>query len=110
MKRPCDIVVSWWRSGTSGCPKCAGKTKKPVKQEKLVDAYPQYVRQYWDFEKNEADGLDPNELPLESNWKAWFRCPKDSHSWHRLNSRDYKAAVVTEMRDAECAMEQLIAS
>lgn len=81
LKRPCDIVVSWWRSGTSGCPKCAGKTKKPVKQEKLVDVYPQYVRQYWDFEKNEADGLDPNELTLASNWKAWFRCPKDSHSW-----------------------------
>lgn len=80
-KRPSDIVVSWSRSGTSVCPRCAGKTKKPIKQEKLFDAYPELVRQYWDFEKNQAEGLDPKELTLASNWRAWFRCPKDSHEW-----------------------------
>lgn len=86
-KRPSDIVVSWWRSGTSGCPRCAGKTKKPVKQKKLVDVYPEFVEKYWDFEKNEAGGLDPNEITLASNWRVWFRCPKDSHEWQaRIHS------------------------
>lgn len=80
-KRPSDIVVSWWRSGTSGCPRCAGKTKKPVKQETLFNAFPDFVRKYWDFEKNQPQGLDPKEVTLASNWRAWFKCPKDSHEW-----------------------------
>lgn len=86
-KRPSDIAVSWWRSKTSGCPKCAGKTKKPVKQEKLSEAYPEFVSRYWDFEKNQSEGLDPKEVTLASNWRAWLKCPKDSHSWQaRIHS------------------------
>ncbi|MGD9561211.1 MAG: zinc-ribbon domain-containing protein [Pyrinomonadaceae bacterium] len=80
-KRPCDIVVSWWRSGTSGCPRCAGKTRKPVKQGKLADVYPEFVERYWDFEKNQGQDLHPDKLTLASNRSVWFRCPKDSHTW-----------------------------
>ena len=80
-KRPSEIAVSWLRSATSGCPKCAGKTKKPIKQAKLFNAYPEFIRKYWDFERNEAAGLDPKEITLASNWRAWFKCPKDSHVW-----------------------------
>lgn len=80
-KRPCDIATSWIRSGTSGCPKCAGKSKKPVKQGKLIIAYPEFVSKYWDSEKNKAMGIDELEVTLGSNRSAWFRCPRDSHSW-----------------------------
>lgn len=80
-KRPADIAVSWWRSGTSGCPKCAGKNRKPTKQPVLTAAYPNFINHFWDFEKNRAEGLDPNVLTLASNRRAWFRCPRDSHTW-----------------------------
>ncbi len=41
-KKPNDITTSWTRSGTSGCPMCAGKTKKPEKQSNLNHDLTQY--------------------------------------------------------------------
>lgn len=80
-KRPAEIALSWLRSNTSGCPKCAGKTRKPTKQTTLTDKFPELVKKYWFFEKNQAEGLDPEKLTLASNQKAWFRCPKDMNMW-----------------------------
>lgn len=34
----------------------------------------------WDFEKNDALGLDPQKLSVGSNKKAWWKCEK-GHSW-----------------------------
>jgi len=80
-KKPNDITTSWTRSGTSGCPKCAGKTKKRKVQPPLAETYPELVRQYWDYTKNSELGLDPEKLSLGSNKKAWFKCPIDGNEW-----------------------------
>jgi Probable Zinc-ribbon domain/Sigma-70, region 4 len=48
-KKPNDITTSWTRSGTSGCPACAGKKKKPEKQPSLIIVYSELVNQYWDY-------------------------------------------------------------
>jgi transcription elongation factor Elf1 len=80
-KKPGDITNSWDRYGTSGCPICAGKKKKPEKQPSLVDIYPVFIERYWNFEKNSEFGLDLKELTLGSNRKAWFRCPIDGNEW-----------------------------
>ncbi|CAN5603480.1 hypothetical protein BH24ACI2_BH24ACI2_05600 [soil metagenome] len=77
-----DIAFhSWERLGTSGCPACAGRTKKSEKQPMLAESYFEYVIDYWNFEKNEALKLNPEKLTLGSNYKAWFKCPKDANEW-----------------------------
>ncbi len=79
-KRPNDITTSWDR-GASGCPKCAGKSKKPEKQPTLIEVYPDLIAQYWDFEKNNDLGINPSKVTLSSNKKVWFRCPNDGNEW-----------------------------
>jgi Hypothetical methyltransferase/Type III restriction enzyme, res subunit/Probable Zinc-ribbon domain len=80
-KKPNDITTSWTRSGTSGCPMCAGKKKKPEKQPVLLDTYPEFISQYWDHRKNIELDLHPDKLSLGSNRKAWFKCPIDDNAW-----------------------------
>lgn len=80
-KKPNDITTSWTRSGTSGCPMCAGKKKKAEKQPILTKVYPEIIKQYWNYEKNSELNLDPEKLTLASNRKAWFKCHHDGHEW-----------------------------
>ncbi|NJK51740.1 MAG: DEAD/DEAH box helicase family protein [Leptolyngbyaceae cyanobacterium SU_3_3] len=80
-KTPNDITTSWTRSGTSGCPMCAGKKKKAEKQPALTEVYPELISQHWDYEKNNELNLDPEKLTLASNRKAWFKCPHDGNEW-----------------------------
>ncbi|MBA4120933.1 MAG: DEAD/DEAH box helicase family protein [Acidobacteria bacterium] len=80
-KKANDVSNSWERYKSSGCPMCAGKTKKPEKQPMLAENYFEYVVEYWNFEKNESLGLNPEKLTLGSNYKAWFKCPKDDNEW-----------------------------
>jgi transcription elongation factor Elf1 len=80
-KKPNDIKTSWIRSGTSGCPMCAGKKKKAERQPSLIDIYPDMIGQYWDYEKNSNISLDPENATLSSNKKAWFKCPHDGNEW-----------------------------
>lgn len=72
---------SWERIGTSGCPACSGRTKKAKKQPTLAESYFEYVIEYWDFEKNDDIGLNPEKVTSASNKKAWFKCPKDANEW-----------------------------
>ncbi len=80
-KKPNDITTSWTRSGTSGCPMCAGKKKKAEKQPALTTVYPELIKQYWNYEKNSEFNLDPEKLTLASNKKSWFKCPHDGNEW-----------------------------
>ncbi|MBS1809046.1 MAG: DEAD/DEAH box helicase family protein [Acidobacteria bacterium] len=75
---------SWERVGTSGCPACAGKTKKPEKRSSLAASYLRYVIEYWDYEKNGHLGLDPEKLTTGSNKRAWFKCPQDGNEWQSI--------------------------
>jgi predicted transcriptional regulator len=85
-KKPNDITISWDRGGR-GCPTCAGKSKKPEKQPSLLESYPDFVNQYWDYKKNDVLGLNPGSISLASNRKVWFKCPYDSHEWEaRIHS------------------------
>lgn len=80
-KKPYDIRTSWTRSGTNGCPMCAGKKKKAERQPCLIDVYSEMIGQYWDYGKNSESKLDPGEVTLSSNKKAWFKCPHDGNEW-----------------------------
>ena len=80
-KKANDITNSWDRYKSSGCPLCAGRTRKPEKQTTLAEEYLEYVIEYWNFEKNAALNLNPEKLTLGSNYRAWFKCPKDGNEW-----------------------------
>lgn len=80
-RKPSEIAVSWVRSKKSGCPVCAGKKNKPVKQPTLMKKFPQMIRDYWDYAKNDRNGIFPDQLTLGSNRVAHFKCPFDFHEW-----------------------------
>lgn len=80
-KKVSDITAIWKNNRTSGCPVCAGKTKKPEKQPSLIEVYTEFIRKYWDYNKNGELDLDPEVITLGSNKKAWFRCPHDFNEW-----------------------------
>jgi hypothetical protein len=80
-KKPNDITTSWTRSGTSGCPACSGKKKKAEKQPTIIEVYPELIKQYWDYEKNNELNLDLDKLTLASNKKVWLKCPDDGNEW-----------------------------
>lgn len=81
-KKPSEITrYSWARNGTSGCPKCAGKTRKRTIQPSLAGTYPEFVSQYWNYKKNSELGIDLAKLSLKSNKKVWFKCPVDGNEW-----------------------------
>ena len=79
-KRPCDISISWIRN-TSGCPKCAGRTRKPTPQPPLIEKYPDFVERFWNWEKNSELGLDPKSVSSASNKKVWLQCIQHSFEW-----------------------------
>jgi hypothetical protein len=80
-KKVSDIAAIWKNNGTSGCPACAGKTKKPEKQPSLLEVYTEFVQEYWNHNKNKEINLDPAIITLGSNRKAWLKCPHDDNEW-----------------------------
>lgn len=80
-KKVSDITAIWKNNRTSGCPACAGKMKKSEKQPSLIEVYTEFIKQYWDYNKNGELDLDPEVITLGSNKKAWFRCPHDFNEW-----------------------------
>jgi hypothetical protein len=80
-KKTPDGITSSWDKGSSGCPKCAGKSKKPEKQPAIIEVYPELISQYWDYEQNNELNIDPSVVTLSSNKKVWFRCPQDGNIW-----------------------------
>lgn len=79
-----NLTNSWDRYKSSGCPKCAGRTEKAKKHPPLSEAYLDFVVEYWDFEKNEFLGLNPEKISSGSNYKAWFKCPLDGNEWQAI--------------------------
>ncbi len=80
-KKTPDSITNSWDKGSSGCPKCAGKSKKPERQPSLSEAYPELVSKYWNYEKNNELEINPSKATLSSNKKVWFRCPNDANEW-----------------------------
>jgi hypothetical protein len=74
-----SITRSAWKKGNSGCPACRGLIA--TETTSIVALYPDYVAQYWNYEKNNQLNLDPNNFTKGSNQEAWFKCPKDNYEW-----------------------------
>jgi len=82
---PLSQIQLSWKRGNSGCPACRGWVA--TKTTSLISIYPDYVLQYWDYEKNHQLGLHPTALTKGSNQEAWFKCPIDGYEWKtRINS------------------------
>ena len=76
---PLSQIKLSWKRGNSGCPACRGFAA--TKNTSLVALYPDYVAQYWDYEKNNQLGLEPTAFTKGSTQKAWFKCPIDGYQW-----------------------------
>lgn len=79
--KPIDIIVSWGKRGTSGCPTCAGRRHQPRKQPAVSEVYLELVARYWDEAENARFNFDPTKLTLGSNRWVCFKCPLDGHQW-----------------------------
>jgi hypothetical protein len=74
-----SIAKSAWKKGNSGCPACRGLIA--TKTISLLYLYPDYIAQYWDYEKNNNAGIYPDKLTRGSQQEAWFKCPIDGYEW-----------------------------
>jgi Hypothetical methyltransferase/Probable Zinc-ribbon domain/Type III restriction enzyme, res subunit len=69
-----------WKKGNSGCPACRGFVA--IENTSLIATYPDYVAQYWDYEKNNKLGTYPDKFTKGSQKEAWFKCPIDGYEWN----------------------------
>ena len=54
-------------------PYCTGKKVLPGFND-LQSLYPDLISKEWDYEKNNANGIHPDELTKGSGLKTWWRC------------------------------------
>ena len=74
-----EMKIQYKTSG-QGCPFCAGKRVLKGFND-LQSLYPELVKSEWDYEKNNAIGLKPDEITSKSDKKAWWICESYKHSW-----------------------------
>jgi len=74
-----SITRSAWKKGNSGCPACRGLLA--TETTSLIALYPDYVAQYWDYQKNNELDLYPDKLTRGSQKEVWFKCPIDKYEW-----------------------------
>lgn len=82
-KKSLSNMVKAFDSNSSfkGCPFCSGR-KMQVGYNDITSGKNPLALKYWDYDKNSADGLNPEELSYKSTTKAWFKC-KEGHSFYR---------------------------
>ena len=51
------------------------------KSNLLIDRYPNLIASEWDYKKNNAIGLKPDEVLKGSHRKAWWHCKQYGHSY-----------------------------
>ncbi|MBM0745382.1 DEAD/DEAH box helicase family protein (plasmid) [Phormidium sp. CLA17] len=76
---PLSQIKSSWKKGNSGCPACRGFVA--IESTSLIAAYPDYVAQYWDYQKNNELSIYPEKFTRGSQQEAWFKCPHDGYEW-----------------------------
>jgi len=91
-KPTCPDKVSWickeghhWEaaienrtSRKQGCPYCYGRAAIPGETD-IATLNPEVMR-YWDYEKNAAEGVVPEDVKPHSDKRIWCVCDK-GHSW-----------------------------
>lgn len=73
------IAKGSWKKENSGCPACRGLIA--TETTSLLALYPDYVAQYWDYEKNNKLDIFPNKVTRGSQREVWFKCPHDGYKW-----------------------------
>jgi hypothetical protein len=76
---PLSQIKLSWKKGSSGCPACRGFVA--TETTSLIALYPEYVAQYWDYEKNNQLGIFPDNVTRGSQEEACFKCPIDGYEW-----------------------------
>ena len=95
-------VKAWWKcdkchgsyqmtvhhkTSGRGCPYCAGK-KVLRGFNDLASQHPDLINNEWDYEKNNLNGLKPDEITLYATRKAWWHCNDYNHSYQSsINNR-----------------------
>ena len=83
-------ITKAWKKENSGCPACRGFVS--TETTSIVSLYPDYVIQYWDYQKNNALGLSPDKVTKGSQKEVWFKCPIDGYEWKTRISSITKSA------------------
>lgn len=95
----------WLASGNSrighksGCPACAGRVPKAGEND-LFTVCP-HLKNEWDFEMNGK--IKPEDLPIGSHTKVWWKCSKCGHKWQAEIRRRVKGLS----KCPHCAKKQL---
>lgn len=74
-----SAINNSWARGNSGCPACRGFATTP--ELSVQGLYPSFVAKMWDYEKNRALNLNPQELTPGSSASAHFICEVHDFAW-----------------------------
>ena len=77
-KRPMDRTQGKNPPDYAPCPYCSHKMATPGEYS-LATEHPELMEE-WDWEANDADGIDPDNILPRSNQKAHWKC-KNGHKW-----------------------------
>jgi hypothetical protein len=71
------------------CPNCRLRMPDPKGKKNPIANHPnwQFISQYWDREKNDTAGIDPELVGEGSSWRtAFLKCPDCNTEWQRIIS------------------------
>jgi hypothetical protein len=82
-KEPYEDTANARRDSKSICKFCSSLKPTPTERKNLFTEYPSLMEE-WDWEKNDAIGLDPHKTSLKSGKKAFWICKNCNHSWETI--------------------------
>ena len=98
-KHDYTMTINHRITGT-GCPYCAGNKVLPGFND-LASQYPELVNSEWNYARNNAIKLYPNEITSSSNRKAWWICSECGHEW--FTSVAHRTSVMNPTGCPKCA-------
>lgn len=78
-------VNQQWSKGNAGCRVCNGTHNRKLgewkRRDSLAIEFPDEIKKYWDYQKNNELKIFPDKTTAGSSKKAWFKCPIDGYEW-----------------------------
>ena len=90
----CKTCNYEWKRGITGivdgkmCPSCSNKEVNSGFNDALT-LFPDKIRQFWDWEKNNKNGIKPDKILPGGTIKIYLHCKKCGYSWGDYTASEF---------------------